>query len=204
MSHRQTLKNILWIRSLSWKFSWLGTYLDNAFSYDLISHRTPLSPQSSKISASDQLCIRSRKNHKFYDLEYKTKIVPLRENFLNLLKGPKRNGNTQKSGCGGRKKNINSHRSITIYMLVMLKYVSLTQISPLRFKPTCLGACWHFYSDVSPAASIQLCKNWTCFLPRTFTSCHVLCLSEWLQMHHVTKIGWALLRQVGIGWRERE
>lgn len=68
-------------------------HLDNAFSCDLISHRTPLSPQSNNISASDQLCIRSRKNHKFYDLEYKTKIVPLRENFLNLLKGPKRNGN---------------------------------------------------------------------------------------------------------------
>lgn len=89
-----------------------------------------------------------QKKSKFYNLEYKTKIVPLRRNFLNLLWGP-RKSNAQKSACGGIKKKILT--SLFNYYVYAgdAKYMSLTLICPLTFKPTHLVAYSHFYSDAS-------------------------------------------------------
>ena len=72
-------------------------HLDDTFSCYLISLKIPLPPQ---IVITFQLPTchlykRNRKNYKFYELEYKTKSLPLRGNFLNLLWSPRRNGNTQ-------------------------------------------------------------------------------------------------------------
>lgn len=62
------------------------------------------------------------------------------------------------SNCGGRSKNINFHSSITIYILVMLKFVSQTQITPLRFGPTCPIAYFYFCPDASQATTLSCAK----------------------------------------------
>lgn len=121
--------------------------------------------------------------------------MPLRGNFWNLLQGPRRKSNTQKSGSGGRSANINYHSSITVYMLLMLKYLFLIHISPLRCKPACLIACWHFYSDASTL------QKRNCFLSGMFSSSRVLYLCESPQRCNVTEMGWTVLGQVVLGLR---